>query len=134
MKSFALACLMAASSLAIDLESSKIFVISTPTEDKEEEMTAVDLAENEAEEVEVVLLEPVDLQAAESDETTVEAEVIIKEVEAGFDELEEENEEAEEKEVEQVAAKVDELEGAIITIAKVETKDVLEKEAPEEPV
>ena len=61
MKSFALACLMAASSLAIDLESSKIFVISTPTEDKEEEMTAVDLAENEAEEVEVVLLEPVDL-------------------------------------------------------------------------
>ena len=46
MKSFALACLMAASSLAIDLESPKIIMIARPSDDKE---VVVDLAENEDE-------------------------------------------------------------------------------------
>ena len=46
MKSFALACLMAASSLAIDLESPKIILIGKPSDDKE---VVVDLAEKEDE-------------------------------------------------------------------------------------
>ena len=50
MKSFALACLMAASSLAIDLESSKIFLISAPADDEEDNKVADNLAENENEE------------------------------------------------------------------------------------
>ena len=85
-------------------------------------------------------MELVDLKIADSDEPTsqedessAEAAVVIKEVETGFDKLEEANQKTEKKEVDQVAAKVDELEGAIITIAKVETQEVLDKDAADEP-
>ena len=79
-------------------------------------------------------MELVDLKIADSgeqDEPSAEA-VVIKEVETGFDKLEEGNKKAEKKEVAQVAAKVDDLEGAIITIAKVETKEALDKDEAEE--
>ena len=84
-------------------------------------------------------MELVDLKIADSDEPTSQEDessaeaVVIKEVETGFDKLEENNQKTEKKEVDQVAARVDELEGAIITIAKVETKEALDKDAADEP-
>ena len=83
-------------------------------------------------------MELVDLKIADSSEPTSQEDepsaeaVVIKEVETGFDKLEEGNKKAEKKEVAQVAAKVDDLEGAIITIAKVETKEALDKDEAEE--
>ena len=55
----------------------------------------------------------VDLKIADSDEPTSQEDessaeaVVIKEVETGFDKLEEANQKTEKKEVDQVAAKVD---------------------------
>ena len=71
--------------------------------------------------------------ASQEAESAAEAAVVIEEVETGFDKLEDANQKTEKKEVDKVVAKVDELEGAIITIAKVETNDALEKDAPDEP-
>ena len=80
-------------------------------------------------------MELIDLKVADeaADKATAE-EVVIKEVESGFDKLTEDNQKTEKKEVDQVASKVDALEDAIITIAKVETNEALDKDAAEEPL
>ena len=139
---------MVATSFGVDIESSKIFLISPAADDNEDDAVAEDLVQDDYEFVEVKL-EPVDEKAADSDDTSSKEEgqededddddsaaevVVIKEVESGFNKLSVDNQKTEKDEVDEIVSKVSKLFDAVVAVAQAEAKAAIEKEVADAPI